>query len=105
VEVGHPTDLPDGMGITEFLRLGFDAGASDVHIGVGAPALMRRHGTLQPLYHDGTVLTAAHTEALVHTFLNPLQIEVLGKSRGIDFSYDIPGLARFRANVVRQRKG
>jgi len=97
--------LPDGMGITELLRLGFDAGASDVHVGVGAPALMRRHGTLQPLYHNGVVLTAAHTEALVHTFLNAQQIEVLEKTKGLDFSYEIPGLARFRANVVRQRLG
>jgi twitching motility protein PilT len=105
VEVTDEKGLPDGLGITELLRLGFDAGASDVHIGVGAPALMRRHGTLQPLYHGGTVLTSAHTETLVHTFLNPMQIEVLQKSRGIDFSYEIPGLARFRANVVRQRKG
>jgi len=105
VEVTKQGGLPDGMGITELLRLGFDAGASDVHVGVGAPALMRRHGTLQPLYHDATVLTAAHTEALIHTFLNPLQIEVLGKTMGLDFSYEVPGLARFRANVVRQRNG
>jgi len=105
VNVSQPNDLPDGMGITELLRLGFDAGASDVHIGVGTPPLMRRHGTLQPLYHGATVLTATHTETLIHTFLNPQQLEVLGKSRGIDFSYEIPGLARFRANVIRQRKG
>jgi twitching motility protein PilT len=105
VEVTNENSLPDGMGITELLRLGFDAGASDVHVGVGAPALMRRHGTLQPLYHGGVVLTAAHTEMLVRTFLNPMQMEVLGKSMGLDFSYDVPGLARFRANVVRQRKG
>ncbi len=105
VEVTNPNDLPDGMGIAELLRLGLDAGASDVHIGVGAPALMRRHGTLQPLYHGATVLTSAHTETLIHTFLNAQQLEELEKERGIDFSYDIPGLARFRANVVRQRKG
>jgi len=105
VQVGQASDLPDGMGITELLRLGFDAGASDIHVGVGAPVLMRRHGTLQPLYHDGVILTAAHTEALVRTFLNPLQMEVLEKSKGLDFSYEVPGLARFRANVVRQRKG
>jgi len=105
VEVTNPNDLPDGMGITELLRLGFDAGASDVHIGVSAPPIMRRHGTLQPLYHGASVLTAAHTETLIHTFLNPQQLEMLEKNQGIDFSYEIPGLARFRANVVRQRKG
>jgi twitching motility protein PilT len=105
IEVTNQGNLPDGMGIIELLRLGYDAGASDVHIGVGASALMRRHGTLQPLYHNGVVLTAAHTEALVRTFLNPMQIEVLEENKGLDFSYDVPNLCRFRANVVRQRKG
>jgi len=105
VEAAPKNDLPDGMGIVELLRLGFDAGASDVHVGVGAPALMRRHGTLQPLYHGATLLTAAHTEALVHSFLNAQQIEVLEKNKGLDFSYEVPDLARFRANVVRQRLG
>jgi twitching motility protein PilT len=105
VEVTDQNGLPDGMNITELLRLGFEAEASDVHIGVDAPALMRRHGTLQPLYHNGVVLTSEHTEKLVRTFLNPQQMEVLEKTRGLDFSYAVPGLARFRANVIRQRKG
>ena len=105
VEVTNQSGLPDGLGITELLRLGFEAEASDVHIGVGAPALMRRHGTLQPLYHDAVVLTPEHTDALILTFLNPTQQEMLEKNKGLDFSYYVPGLARFRANVVRQRKG
>ena len=33
------------------------------------------------------------------------QLAVLEKNKGLDFSYEIPGLARFRANVIRQRKG
>jgi twitching motility protein PilT len=105
VEVTREGSLPDGMDINQLLRLGFDAGASDLHFGISAPALMRRHGTLQPLYHDGVVLTPQHTETLVRSFLNPMQLETLGKNNGIDFSYEIPGLCRFRANVVRQRKG
>jgi twitching motility protein PilT len=106
IEVTHnPSVFPDGMGIEELLRLGFEAGASDVHVGVGAPALMRRHGTLQPLYHNGVMLTAPHTEALLPTFLNPMQMEYLEKNKGLDFSYEVQGMCRFRANVVRQRKG
>ena len=105
VEVTRQAGLPDGMGILELLRLGFDAGASDVHVGVDAPALMRLHGTLQPLYHNAVTITPEHTEALVPTFLNANQLGVLEKNKGIDFSYDVPGLCRFRANVVRQRKG
>jgi len=105
VEVASSNGPYEGMGITELLRLGFDAGASDVHIGVDSPPLMRRHGTLQPLYHDAPILTSAQTQALVHTFLHPQQIQTLEKNKGLDFSYEIPDLARFRANVIQQRKG
>jgi twitching motility protein PilT len=99
------SDLPGGMGINELLRLGFDAGASDVHIGVSAPPMMRKFGTLQPLYYDAPILTAANTDALVQTFLTPKQMEMLKKNQGVDFSYEVPGMARLRASVIRQRKG
>jgi twitching motility protein PilT len=99
------SELPASMGIQELLRMGFDAGASDVHIGVSAPPLMRKYGTLQPLFHNAPVLTAANTDALVRTFLTEKQQEMLAKNQGVDFSYEIPGLTRFRASVVRQRKG
>ncbi len=105
VEVVADNEFPGGMGITELLRLGFDAGASDIHLGVGVPALMRLNGTLQPLYHGGEPLTSTQTLALIRTFLNPLQLETLEKNKGLDFSYEIPGMARFRANVIQQRKG
>ncbi len=94
-----------GMGLHDLLKLGFDAGASDVHVGVTAPPLMRLHGTLQPLYHDAPVVTAEDTEALLPTFLNKLQMEHLAKHQAVDFSYEIPGMSRFRSSVVRQRKG
>ena len=105
IEVNVQNDLPAGMDATALLRLAFDAGASDVHMGISAPPLMRLNGTLQPLYHGAEPLTPANTEALIRTFLNPMQLETLEKNRGIDFSYEIPGMARFRANVIRQRKG
>jgi twitching motility protein PilT len=98
-------DLPAGLGINELLRLGMDAGASDIHLGVSSPALMRRHGRLQPLYEGAEVLTAANTEALLHSFLNDMQLATLAEKKGLDFSHEIPGLARFRANIVHQRKG
>ena len=97
--------LPGGRTIAELLGMGFKAGASDVHLGVGAPALMRRHGTLQPLYPGAENLAAAQTEALVRSFLNPMQMQALEKHMALDFSHDVPGLARFRSSVVKQRKG
>ena len=103
--VRPPGVLPNGMGIVDLLQLGFDARASDVHVGVSAPPLMRKNGTLQPLYHDAAILTPENTDALVRTFLTPKQLEMLEKSQGVDFSYEVPGLCRFRSSVIRQRKG
>ena len=103
--VSNPADLPGGLGIADLLRLGMEAGASDVHLGVSSPALMRLHGNLRPLYHDAPVLTPRNTEALLYSFLNPMQLATLEKQKGLDFSYDLPGLARFRANIIHQRKG
>jgi twitching motility protein PilT len=105
VEVSHEANFPNGLNIVDLLRLGFDAGASDVHIGVSAPPLMRRHGTLQPLFHDAPILSPENTDALVRSFLTPSQLEMLEKKNGVDFSYSVPGLSRFRSSVIRQRKG
>ena len=97
--------LPGGRDIADLLRIGFQAGASDVHLGVGAPALMRRNGTLQPLYPGAESLVASQTEALVRSFLNPMQLQALEKNMALDFSHEVEGLARFRSSVVKQRKG
>jgi twitching motility protein PilT len=99
------SDLPGGMDMNQLLKLGMEAGASDVHFGVSAPPLMRKNGVLQPLYHDAPVLRPENTLALIHSFLNPMQWDMLIKNLGLDFSHDVPGMARFRANVIKQRKG
>jgi twitching motility protein PilT len=104
VEV-RQADLPAGLGIDDLLRLGIEAGASDIHLGISSPALMRRHGRLQPLYEGAEPLTPANTEALLHSFLNPTQLAYLHEKKGLDFSYEIPGTSRFRTNIVHQRKG
>ncbi len=105
VSVPPPSPVLGSMGVEDLLRMGLEAGASDVHLGVTAPPLMRRNGTLQPLYHDAPMLTPEDTEKLVRSFLTPKQLEALEKNQGVDFSYSIPGLSRFRTSVIRQRKG
>ena len=103
----HAHHFPAGMGINELLQLGFDAGASDVHLGVGAPALMRRHGTLQPLYPRRRGPHRRRTPrrwcgASSTRCRSSFAREAPWRSTSATTS---PGLARFRASVVRQRKG
>lgn len=91
--------------VDAFLRLGQERKASDVHLGVGAPPLMRFAGILQPLLDDAPVLTSKQTEVLIRGALTKDQWEKFLRDKVIEFTYDREGLGRFRTSVVRQRRG
>jgi twitching motility protein PilT len=75
--------------------------ASDLHITVGLPPLMRVHGELTPF--SGPALTPQQTEALVLPILSPRQREQYGSHQEMDLSHSVAGTGRFRVNVFRQR--
>jgi twitching motility protein PilT len=80
-----------------------EAGGSDLHLKVGAPPLMRVHGSLGPL-PDEPALRAADTERVVDAILPTEEHRAEFASDGeVDFAHAIPGLARFRVNAFRQR--
>src|SRR5881396_3757613 len=90
--------------IDEYLAIGQEAGASDVHLGVNAPPIWRLHGTLRPIWPDAPRFKAEQTQKLADSFLNDVQ-RVLVKERGdADFAY-ANSRGRYRASVVRQRLG
>jgi twitching motility protein PilT len=91
--------------LVDYLRLAIQAEASDLHLGPYAPAKIRMHGSLTPIAPDAGVLTPEQTEALARQFLSAEQIKKVEEVGGVDFCYDHPGLSRFRASVVRQRRG
>lgn len=90
--------------VDEYLRVGCEAGASDIHLGVNAPPTWRLHGRLEPIWPDAPVLTPENTRALAEGFLTPAQRESLAKRGDADFAY-ANETARFRASAVRQRLG
>ncbi len=90
--------------VDDYLAVGFEAGASDVHLGVNAPPIWRLHGSLQPIWPDAPRLTSADTSRLAEGFLSAAQKELLETRGDADFAY-ANGQARFRASVVRQRLG
>src|SRR5438445_1081516 len=90
--------------VDEYLAVGQEAGASDVHLGVSAPPLWRLHGTLQPIWPDAAPLTSDDTLALAEKFLSDLQKTQLNERGDADFAY-ANEFGRFRASVVRQRLG
>ena len=78
-------------------------GASDLHITVGSPPVVRVNGTLQPL--EGTQPFApTETHQLLYRVLSTEQQKTLEVKRQIDMAHSIPGLARFRVNVYFQRE-
>src|SRR4051812_2035925 len=77
------------------------AGASDLHLTVGAPPMVRERGKLRPL--DYPKLAAQDTREIVYSILNNDQRKRLENEWQIDLSYSVPGRARFRVNAYFQR--
>jgi twitching motility protein PilT len=90
--------------VDEYLAVGQEAGASDVHLGVNAPPIWRLHGTLQPIWPDAAKLTSEQTAALAEGFLSDAQKIQLNERGDADFAY-ANASGRFRTSVVRQRLG
>ncbi|MDX6584252.1 MAG: twitching motility protein PilT [Solirubrobacterales bacterium] len=76
--------------------------ASDVHISPGLPPAMRINGRVRPI--EGFArLEPQDTREIVYSVLNDSQRKRFENERQLDFSYAIPGVARFRVNVFFQR--
>ncbi len=90
--------------VNEYLRLGQEYDASDVHLPTASPPTWRRFGVLAPIWPNGTTLTAADTERLVKGFLPPKELKRLEERGDVDFAYATE-FGRFRASVVNQRLG
>jgi twitching motility protein PilT len=76
---------------------------SDLHMKVGSPPMIRVDGELEAI-PDAAALTSADTETAVTEILNDSsRLEDLRRDGELDFGFSVPGLARFRVNVFRQR--
>ena len=90
------------MEIRELLELVVAKNASDLHLAVGVPPVLRVHGKLEFL-HGCDKLTPQESERIIFSMLNEEQRERFAAKRELDFSFGIPNLSRFRINVHRQR--
>ena len=81
-----------------------DIGASDLHLSVSVPPMIRKDGKMM-LLEEGKVLTADSMKTLLTSIMPEKNIEEFDKRNDTDFAYEIPGLARFRANIFMDRKG
>src|SRR5919202_1965996 len=72
--------------------------ASDLHLTVGSPPVVRIKGSLEQV-ENLSPLGPEETQHLLYRVLTTEQQKVLEVNRQIDLSYSIPGVARFRVNV------
>ena len=78
-----------------------EKGASDLHVVVGSPPMIRLHGMLQPLVEEK--VSSDDSQALMSTVLTQEQVATLNTVREIDFAYAMVGVARFRVNACFER--
>jgi twitching motility protein PilT len=89
--------------LEQALRRVIETGGSDLHMKVPAPAIIRTQGKLEAV-PGCAPLTPDVTEAVLNMMLNSAtKMEDFQRDNEIDFSYALPGLARFRVNAFRQR--
>jgi twitching motility protein PilT len=90
--------------VDDYLDLGKQADASDIHLSVSSPPTCRRYGALLPMWESAPLLTAEDTEKLVRGFLDEAQLARLESQGDVDFAYT-NATGRYRTSVVRQRLG
>lgn len=89
------------LDVTEMLRIAVQNGASDLHLAVGRPPVMRVHGVLVNLEHPP--LSSADTRRLTFGILTDIQKQKFEEHKDLDFSLSVTNVARFRVNAHFQR--
>lgn len=93
--------MPD---IVQVLTAGAQIGASDVHLVVGKPPMLRVNGKIVPL-PGAPALSADECQAMTYSVLSEQQRARFEQHWELDCSVAITGVARFRLNVFLQKRG
>jgi len=92
------------MELNPLLRRAVELGASDIHLKVGVPPILRRDGSLGPL-EEAPVVSDRDTEAVLEAVgkRSPERFEAFKTTGDLDIAYQEEDLPRFRVNAFRQR--
>lgn len=90
------------MEINELLKVAISNTASDIHIKVGSPPILRVTGELMPLASEERI-SQQDAMKIAFSVMSPGQREIFKQKNEIDLAYSVPGLGRFRCNVFIQR--
>ena len=92
------------MELVEILKTAVGAGASDIHIVVGKPPMMRVNGEIQEVPGFAT-LNPEESKRLIYSILYEEQRARFEEHWELDCSFSVTGFARFRVNVLLQKNG
>src|ERR671931_1136908 len=89
--------------LDEFFKLMVDQGASDLHLVSGSQPILRVSGELQRVRY--AVLESDDLKKMLYEVAPEYKIKQFEETGDVDFAYEIPGLARYRANYFVQKYG
>ncbi|MCJ7763652.1 MAG: Flp pilus assembly complex ATPase component TadA, partial [Dehalococcoidales bacterium] len=90
------------MDVSGLLKKMVDKGASDLHLRVPSPPVLRIDGELEVM-QDLPLVATKDVEMAFEHIATPEQRSKLLKEMDVEFAYSVPGLARFRVSAMRQR--
>jgi twitching motility protein PilT len=89
--------------LDSLLRTMVERGSSDLHLRCGEPPIIRLHGEMTRL--EGSVLEPSDLEAMIRSVMPERNRREYTESNDTDYAYELAGVARFRANALKDRKG
>ncbi len=90
--------------IETLLRILIENKASDLHLRAGSPPMLRASGEIEPIAGEA-VLTSEDIDVMLSSVMLEQNREEFKEINDTDFAHEIVGLARFRGNALRERKG
>lgn len=94
--------MTESLKIEKLLEYVVKQDASDLHLTVGVPPMVRVDGKLTPIPNI-PVLTETEVEHLIFSVVDDIQKDILSKDMEVDFSFAFGDVARFRANAYHQK--
>lgn len=91
------------MDMNELLLLSVEQGASDLHLSAGLPPMIRVDGEIRQV--SWPALQSETVAGLIDQVMNAQQRTEYGQYLETDFSFELPGVARFRVNAFQQNRG
>jgi twitching motility protein PilT len=91
------------MDISELLAFSVKNSASDLHLSAGLPAMIRVHGDVRRI--NLPPMTHKEVHSMIYEVMNDSLRKRYEESFEVDFSFELPGVARFRVNAFNQDRG